>query len=89
MAWVNWLLIPPTAIVILLWGASLAARNFFRAWVLSYVGQGLGVIAAVSFLAGGDWQDAIAAACMAGGLLFTRQLFTADGLRKRFLPGGE
>lgn len=79
--WVNLVLIPPAALVILLWFLSLACQRYLCAWILSYTGQGLSLIAAVALLACGDWQDSVGAAFTAGAFVMFRWLFSADGFR--------
>lgn len=88
MTWVSLAFIPPTALVVLAWFLSLSTRRFFRAWVLSYVGQGMATIPAAVYLVGGDWIDGVSAAFLAVLFVGFRQVFTAEGLHKRFLPWG-
>lgn len=85
-SWVNAILIPPTAVVILLWLFSLQAQRFARAWWLTYTGQGLAVLAAVGCLACGDWPDSIGAAVLVLAFTGVRRIFTTDGLHARWLP---
>lgn len=85
-SWVNSILIPPTAVVILLWLFNLQARRFARAWRLTYTVQGLAVLAAAGCLACGDWPDAAAAAFLALASAGSRRVFTSDGLHARWLP---
>lgn len=86
---VNWALVaflPLIAALVMFWLVLLVAEQFGRAWILSWIIQGVAVIAGIAFLAAGDRHDAVWSGGIVLAEMFARVAWTPRGLRHSLLP---